>query len=213
MHRPTNHSWIVLSFCILVYLDPGFHSSLQLLAQGKRMMMPGVRDDHFRSVLDLRSNIIQRMGAPVLCRDRVCWRADWVSTHILYSLFLSEAVSHRALFNHINTVITVWRLKHVNRKPWRRFAEVMVVAFVVALFQIGFPYIANDCREIANPLNSKLPVPLDLTNRKACYNSDCECEPELRGALIQQCTKKWNYDCLLGASPTPTPDPAPELSP
>eukprot|EP00658_Telonema_sp_P-2_P015418 TRINITY_DN15928_c0_g2_i3.p1 TRINITY_DN15928_c0_g2~~TRINITY_DN15928_c0_g2_i3.p1 ORF type:complete len:719 (+),score=167.46 TRINITY_DN15928_c0_g2_i3:204-2360(+) len=101
-----------------------------------------------------------------------------------------------ALFNHINMKLTVWRLHNVNFSSHRRMLEVMTVALVVSLFSILFPYIANDCTAIANPYNSYPLPPTQLGDRGACYAKDCKCEAELRGAIIQQSTTKWNYDCL-----------------
>ena len=74
-------------------------------------------------------------------------------------------------FNHLNTLFTQFRLKKINARPWRRFAEVMLVAFVVAVFAIAFPYFADDCTAVSNGANSYLDqttglyVPTDLDNR------------------------------------------------
>lgn len=106
---------------------------------------------------------------------------------------------YSALFNHLNKLLTIWRLNTVNKNRHIRFAEVLVVALVVAVFSITFPYIADDCRPVAIPETSQLPTPTDLDNRKACFTHDCKCEPEVRGAIIQQVTKKWSYDCINGS--------------
>jgi len=110
-------------------------------------------------------------------------------------------------FNHLNTLFTQFRLKKINARPWRRFAEVMLVAFVVAVFAIAFPYFADDCTDVANSKNSNIDqttgryVPLDLPNRKACYTDDCKCSPALRGALIAESEEnQWQYDCLYDPS-------------
>ena len=64
-----------------------------------------------------------------------------------------------------------------------------------------FPYIADDCRRIANPLNSPADIsianpPSDLSNRGACFQKDCECSFELRGGIIRLSEKQWEYDCF-----------------
>lgn len=71
---------------------------------------------------------------------------------IIFALMGAAGGVMGSYFNHINKVVTLFLMKHVNQTVWKRMVELMLITFVMATITFVLPLIYNQCTPI--PLNT-----------------------------------------------------------
>jgi len=53
-----------------------------------------------------------------------------------------------ALFNHINKLVTIFRIKHINQHKWKRFVELLVITAMMAIISFVLSIMWQKCTDI-----------------------------------------------------------------